>query len=69
MASHYTRKELLKLLSEYIDKADERDIVWLKKWHNVKTRIGFFNLNDKRLKKAFFDLQGLMAGRYIRENK
>jgi len=57
------------MLHNYLDEADERDVTWLKKWHNIRKRSQFFNLSGKRLKKAVFDLKGLMIGRDMRENK
>lgn len=64
------RKEKLKqLLQKSLDKADERDITWLKKWHKVRKRSAFFGFNEKRLKKTLSDLWGLTIGRQIRKNK
>lgn len=56
------------MLHQYIDEADERDISWLMKWHNVKKQSAFFGLSEKRLKKAVSDLRTLTLGRQIREN-
>jgi len=57
------------MLRQYMDQADERDVAWLMKWHKIKKKSSFFNLPEKRLKKAVSDLRGLMIGRHIRENK
>jgi len=69
VTSKETDKELIKTFHQYLDEADERDVTWLKKWHNIRKRSQFFNLSGKRLKKAVFDLKGLMIGRDMRENK
>jgi len=61
--------DLEKTLRQNLEKADERDIAWLQKWHNVRTQSGFFNLSEKRMRKAISDLRGLIIGRDIREHK
>lgn len=57
------------MLRQDIDQADEKDIIWLMKWHNIKKKSSLFDLSEKRLSKVIPDLRALMVGRNIRENR
>ena len=57
------------MLRQYLDEADERDIIWIMRWHKVKKKSALFSLSEKRLQKVVSDLNGLILGRNIRENR